>query len=297
MIIDIRKLTIVFLLATNAFSSEIEDRVHTTINAITGSDIHLSHEKRDFDVLTIKNSYRQTYVKEKFFLIQGGLHGDEKLTSEFVLWLAKRMKENRSLLNQLPKNVVIDFLPYANPDNYQKHRYNANNVNLNRNFSVLWGISTEPNGHKPFSEPETKAIQSLMQSRQYISAIDVHGYVPWIVAPSPPKHFASAPPLQKLRYNLWYEALKNGMSMLKGYELQNARDLGDGGSFEDWAFWTNNTLSFCLEMSHSQRLVHYPNQPEIDTYHSYEKYIYHMFQSALSIKKQIENKSIIANNP
>jgi hypothetical protein len=128
-------------------------------------------------------------AKERYrFLVQGGLHGNEKLASAFVLWLSQRLAKGESPLNKLQEQgASFDFLPYANPDGTHNHsRYNAKGVNLNRNFGVLWGIARENPGADRFSEPETRAIRYLFKARKYTAAVDVHGYINWLVAPSEP---------------------------------------------------------------------------------------------------------------
>ena len=168
------------------------------------------------------------------FLIQGGLHGNEILTSKFVRWLIERVANNQSPLNEID-NIEIDFIPVANPDSHGKSRLNSNNVNLNRNFGVLWGISKEPPGASAFSEAETKAVKRLFTDRKYLSAMDVHGYVNWIVLPTRLSR-------NKLKYNKWISETRKNIKILPGkYHIKFAGDLGDGGAFEDWAFWHQDT--------------------------------------------------------
>ena len=251
----------------------------TTIAEITGTPSHTSSEGRDMVVYSIK---RKSSLKEgpKFF-IQGGLHGNETQTSQFVLWLIKRIKEGKSPLNQLPEGSQIDFLPYANPDQYAKSRYNSNHINLNRNFSILWGKSREPAGSHPHSEKETKAIAALLKAGGYTAATDVHGYVNWIVGPSKAQ-FVKNTSLRKQRaYRKWMHALKRALPILDNYKIKDAGSLGDGGAFEDFAFWRLDTFAFCLEMKKKERV----NAKGQDTYQSYETFIGKMFQEAFFLKE------------
>lgn len=219
------------------------------------------------------------------FLVQGGLHGDEGLTVEFVTWLAARVTEGQSLLNGLPSNTAIDFVPVANPDSFRKSRYNAAGVNLNRNFGVLWGISREPFGPSAFSEPETRAIRALMSSRGYTAAIDVHGFVNWVVTPSSGRHISNASKEKTTLLEKWAQAAKRFLPTLGAYELKDAGSLGDGGAFEDWAFWGNDTLALCLEMHSHQRFQRRAGLQQ-DTFLAYESYIFNMFAEALVLTKQ-----------
>lgn len=221
------------------------------------------------------------------FLIQGGLHGNEVATSKFVRWLFRRVSAGISPLNNLPGNFAIDFVPYANPDRFGKSRYNANYVNLNRNFGAFWGRSFEPNGSGPFSEKETHAIRKLMSSKPYVAAVDVHGYAKWIVAPSQNPKGHTLADWQVDRYQRWRQALKGSMeSNLPGYKLISALGLGDGGAFEDWSFWHNDTLAFCLEMSSAKRFVK-EKSDLVDTFPRYEQFIFDMFSRAVSFQSQV----------
>src|SRR5690606_7548600 len=102
----------------------------------------------------------------------------------------------------------------------------------NRNFAVLWGLTRENPGEKSFSEPETRAIRSLFKARKYTAAVDVHGYINWIVAPSSPDDVrrAGGSPNRRLTamYRAWIADLRREMQLLPGYQLKTGAQLGDG---------------------------------------------------------------------
>ncbi|MFW7377913.1 MAG: M14 family metallopeptidase [Oligoflexus sp.] len=261
---------------------------NSTIAEITKQKQLVSSQMQPIRLTSIAIEPDATSNERHSFLIQGGLHGNETLTSEFVEWLSHKVQQGQSSLNQLPAGSTIDFLPQANPDAFGISRYNSNRVNLNRNFGVLWGMSTEPHGEQAFSESETQAIRQLMQTRRYLSAVDIHGYINWVVAPSPPQVLReSNNPMNRL-YRGWIEEIKNNLKVLPGYRVKKAGLLGDGGSFEDWAFWGNQTMSFCLEMSHPQRLAvsRHSAEQKFDTFEAYESYIHRMFSSAIKLHQQ-----------
>ena len=196
------------------------------------------------------------------FLIQGGLHGNELLGSEFVSWLAQRFSKGESLLNKLNRgNVAVDFVPYANPDGtIQFTRGNGNKINLNRNFGVLWGLTKENPGPAAFSEPETRAIRDLFAKQNYTGAIDVHGYINWVVVPTAPEDGLSGLPKADAKkmadYRRWTQAVKNETAAnLPGYEIKSAGSLGDGGAFEDFAWWGAGVPAACLEIFSTDRFV------------------------------------------
>jgi len=255
------------------------------------------------------------------FLVQGGLHGNEILGSDFVAWLAQRFAAGDSSLNHLNAGFVeIDFIPYANPDGTILYaRYNANHINLNRNFSVLWGVTKENPGSSSFSEPESKAIRELLLKRQYTGAVDVHGYVNWVVGPtSPGDSLKGLPKISAKKfeaYQNWNKALARAVSTeLPGYEFKTAGSLGDGGAFEDYAWWEANVPAFCLEAFSNQRYVMssaaarlldlltptmFERRPngENDMFLVYESFIKTMFQEAIKLQSESVDLKFTAAAP
>ncbi|MCK9368617.1 succinylglutamate desuccinylase/aspartoacylase family protein [Candidatus Dojkabacteria bacterium] len=106
------------------------------------------------------------------YLLIGTIHGNEKNTSILVNKLMKNFKANPSLI---PDDSKLVFVPILNVDGYIKNsRFNAHGVDLNRNSKTRdWQSLTyigytkikHGGGKTPNSEPEIKAIQSLI--RQY----------------------------------------------------------------------------------------------------------------------------------
>jgi hypothetical protein len=264
-------------------------------------------------------------------LIQGGVHGNETSTPKTVRWLARRYQEGTSSLRTLDSfGIALDFLPEANPGGLaENQRLNPKGVNLNRNFPVMWGATQENPGVHPFSELETQGIETLVRERQYLAAVDIHGYVPWVVAPSYPHEIQAVhsslntsgdhwrSPWTKIHgkstlidqssvlfdhskvtsHKLWIQSLRQEMAFLPDYEMHTAAGLGDGGSFEDWAYWQMGVYAFCLEMAEplvqdslERSTTDRPNdlgitpQDEVRLI-SYEKLIAKMFMHAIYLNK------------
>jgi hypothetical protein len=256
------------------------------------------------------------------FLIQGGLHGNELLGSEFVAWLAQRFAAGESLLNTLNQgHVEIDFVPYANPDGtIQFTRYNGNHINLNRNFGVLWGVTKENPGSKAFSEVETRAIRDLLNMRQYKGAVDIHGYINWVVVPTAPEDrvtgLPGANPTVLAQYQRWTTFIKKEtLTRLPGYEVKTAGSLGDGGAFEDYAWWGAGVPAACLELFSQDRFIPRTLAEKIvdlltpkafgsssilgqnsDMFIVYENYVHSLFQESLRIKSGQEKTSQMASS-
>ncbi len=231
----------------------------------------------------------ETYgaAKHKFY-IQSRLHGNETGTTTFTAWLMNRISEGKSLLNQLSsdvgESVTFDFLPIANPDGAKSEsRLNANQVDLNRNFGVMWGRTSGNPGASAFSEPETAAIKQIIEKGHYTAAVDVHGYVNWVVAPSSYQQVRFSERQvtfeQRYIYASWIKSIKSNLTLLNSYEIKTAGGLGDGGAFEDWAFWRANTLAFCLEVQEVK------DRGNLDAaFEQYERFLYASFKSAIQLK-------------
>ncbi len=244
----------------------------------------LSKQGNDFKILST-NSIGTTGDDEADyrFLIIGGTHGDEVMTSEFVAWLYARTASGKGRFAHMGDNVVFDFIPVLNVDNFGKSRYNHNDVNLNRNYSVNWGRSAERFGDMPFSESETKLIKALYDKFDYTAAADIHGYIDWVVAPSLPHKMSSHANFENTKkYTQWLGALKKNLYKLPSdnYQVLTDMNLNDGGAFEDWSFWQRDTPAFCLELSENIKA----KDKEVK-YKMYESYLFKMFREAIKMKK------------
>ncbi len=136
---------------------------------------------------------------EKEILLVGGIHGGYEWNT---ITLAQRFgtyfSDNPSAI---PEDVTITIVPVANPDGLQKvstadgmseitpnelaadttpGRFNANNVDLNRNFDCKWQPTStwqdkEVNaGTAAFSEPEAAALRNLIIEKQPAATVFWH---------------------------------------------------------------------------------------------------------------------------
>ncbi len=87
----------------------------------------------------------QKNLKEKpAALIIGGHHGRECITSEAALYCIKYLLANYAKDKRVRDwidSIVIIFIPNINPDGHDMvERKNANEVDLNRNYTFNWGV-------------------------------------------------------------------------------------------------------------------------------------------------------------
>ncbi len=128
----------------------------------------------------------------------GSIHGNEKIGAAVMMHFIKYLLSNYNS-NQNVKSLVdsreIFVIPLLNPDGYASNsRYNANGVDLNRDFGFMWdewGGSTSP-----FSQIESKKIQEYTEkimpslhfnyhSAGYYSSFDTINYL-WDYHPHDP---------------------------------------------------------------------------------------------------------------
>ena len=104
----------------------------------------------------------------------GTVRGGENPNSELVV---NRLQTHFAAnLESIPPEVALYFIPVLNPDGRAEgRRFNANNVDLNRNWDTpSWKSDTEQpggtvrnsGGQRPFSEPETQALRDLLLNLQ-----------------------------------------------------------------------------------------------------------------------------------
>ncbi|XP_037377783.1 carboxypeptidase O [Talpa occidentalis] len=129
---------------------------------------------------------------KKIIWMDCGIHAREWIAPAFCQWFVKEILQNykdNSKIRNLLRNLDLYVLPVLNVDGYiytwttdrhwRKSRSSHNNgtcfgTDLNRNFDVHWctvGSSKDCNdlkfcGTGPVSEPETKAVSSLIDSKK-----------------------------------------------------------------------------------------------------------------------------------
>ena len=104
-------------------------------------------------------------------LVMGGIHGDEPASVDVLLELVERMP--------LAGAPPLWLVPAANPDGLRAARKNsARDVDLNRNFPARSFRAEHAPGYwpgpAPLSEPETRALASLIDREGVRGAVAVH---------------------------------------------------------------------------------------------------------------------------
>ena len=132
---------------------------------------------------TVIEGYENTLKK---IILINGIHGGGRTkedsgdnpTSVFALYyLMKDICENSGQdgLEYLRRNVHFIIIPIANPWGFDNlSRYNANGVDINRNFDYKWA-KVEHTGTSAFSEKETQYIRDVINAnKDALFATDLH---------------------------------------------------------------------------------------------------------------------------
>lgn len=167
----------------------VEPIIPTPIRKVIGTSV----EGREIEVYTYGNG-------ETHLVFVGGIHGGYEWNSVLLSYqFMDYLEVNPSVI---PNNLTISVIPIANPDGVfaviQKEgrfslsdvpavvdttgtgRFNARDVDLNRNFDCKWNPEskwrgkTVSAGTTAFSEPEARAIRDFVLAKKPASVIFWH---------------------------------------------------------------------------------------------------------------------------
>ncbi len=189
---------------------------------------------------------------EPEFVYISTMHGDEPVGTELLIWLCDSLVQNYGVQPRITR--VVDSLdlwgvPLMNPDgNVLGQRYNANGVDLNRNFPVPDGVAGYDGTYD--LEPETQAMMDFLAQRHQVMTINFHtGAVcvnyPWdfdtVRAPDDPllvnRSLAYSIRNPTMYYGVFPQGITNGYDW---YEVD--------GSMQDWDYHTGNGPHLTVEL-------------------------------------------------
>lgn len=159
-------------------ATELDKEESTIGKSVEGRDITAYHYGTGSDI-------------ELLFV--GGIHGGYSWNTALVAYEA--MNYLKTNPNIVPENIKVTVIPVLNPDGLYKvvgtstagftradvspsqavqisGRFNANNVDLNRNFDCDWQINGKwqskivSGGNEVFSEPESQAIKNYIETKK-----------------------------------------------------------------------------------------------------------------------------------
>ncbi len=103
--------------------------------------------------------------------ILAAIHGNEPAGTTLVRRLGKYLQQQSHLMEG--RRVVL--LAVANPDGFaHRSRFNANGVDLNRNFPSANRVNERQSGATPLSEPEARVLKQLIEQYSPDRIISLH---------------------------------------------------------------------------------------------------------------------------
>ncbi len=146
--------------------------------------------------------------------INGNIHAREVIVPYVIMNFCELLADNYGIdqrITDIVNEREIWVLPVINPDGYlyneethpngggmwrKNKRYIDNvlyGVDLNRNFSFMWGFDNQGSspyvwsetyrGDSPASEPETQVVIDFVNSREFVSCINYHSHGDMIIFP------------------------------------------------------------------------------------------------------------------
>ncbi len=196
-------------------------------------------------------------VGEAELLMVGGIHGDEPVGRELLLWTLEHICDiykHHEPMKNLIDSLDLWVVPSLNPDGYAAmSRYNAHHVDLNRNFP------DRLEGQPVLLQAETESIMNFMQSHTFVASLSFHGgsmvvSYPW---DGNEQHrsglYTAAPDDATFRALAWSYASHNPI-MTNNREFPNGITNGAHwyvlyGGMQDWAYGIRGNLQVTVELS------------------------------------------------
>jgi MYXO-CTERM domain-containing protein len=182
--------------------------------------------------------------------ILGDHHGDEPSSGVLALATAEHLLsgygEDEAVTALLDRDEVW-IAPMVNPDGVARDsRYNANVVDLNRNYAHEWSASEFRAGDAPFSEPETHAVRAHGAWTALGAGLSMHSgetNLGWVW-----NHTAAATAdaalLEGMAHSYGLACTTPGFWVTNGAEWYPTR-----GDTNDWSYGRHGVLDFTLEVT------------------------------------------------
>lgn len=242
--------------------------------------------QHDIHAIKVSANVSEDLDKPAFYFI-GTHHAREPISMEVCVAILEHLTEGYGIdpdITHILDSSQVWIVPLLNPDGHKlvidqtdiwwrkNIRDNNNNgnidtaswgngydgVDLNRNYSHGWGnisasddpLSVTYHGLNPFSEPETSALKTLLESKRFLAGVSYHTYGEWVLYPYGYGHNLYAPDvteLSQLAINMAASIPKVGNGTYTPSPSFGLYPVS--GSFDDWSYGTRGTFSYTIEMA------------------------------------------------
>lgn len=214
------------------------------------TSIGQSVEGRELWALKISDNPDQEEPEPEIQWI-GGHHGNETISVEVPYYMAEYLLTNYGIdpeVTWLVDEREIWIIPMLNPDGHVAgSRYNAQGVDLNRNFLCPCGCNANDlPPDTPFYAPESRALRDFNVGMNPVTSLTFHAgavYVNYLwdytYAPTPDEPMIID--------------MSNVYSSHSGYPVTNGADWYIvHGSCQDWCYDTRGEIDWTIELSHDK---------------------------------------------
>ena len=242
-------------------------------------DMGRSHEGRKLLALKISRDVATSQGKAAV-LLNGAHHGNELMSSEFVLdaidYVLTRQDRSRQVKRWLDE-LVIWAVPMVNPDGRwhflettrrtgrkngedsdgSGQRDRLDGVDLNRNYPYRWHSLGERGsrsrksavyyrGHRAGSEPETQALMRLNNSEHFVASVSYHTGTVAVLAPYTIEGAKDPRPNEAWLFAEWLTGQLETHPEEREWELKRNLYAVDGTD-QDWHRHAHGTLALLIE--------------------------------------------------
>ena len=175
--------------------------------------------------------------------LAGNMHGDEHIGTEITLYFLRYLLTNYATnpqVQNLVNNREIWILPTLNPDGKVSNtRYNANGVDLNRDYGFFWAGDGGSPG--PSSQIENQHFMNHLLQNNITLEYNYHSAAYYVNYPWD-YHFADPPDSQHIiNLSLIYADSAN-LTAINGYDWYQVR-----GSLQDYTIGTSGAFAWTIE--------------------------------------------------
>ncbi len=195
--------------------------------------------------------------EEPEFLFISSIHGDEPVGYDMCIRLIKLLTEDYGTdprITNLVDNTEIWICPMFNPDGFVAgQRYNAQGVDLNRNYPMPFGINPNPDGN-PWA-PENIAMMNFLAERNFVLSANFHGGA--LVANYPWDYSHSLTPDNDLLIQAALTYSSNNSAMYNSSEFSQGITNGAAwyvitGSLQDWTYAYTDGMDITMEIGNTK---------------------------------------------
>jgi len=196
--------------------------------------------------------------------LTGSIHGNEYISGEILFRFIEYLTSEYgcdSRITELLESHYIAIIPIFNPDGHELgRRYNANNVDLNRNFTFYKDSPRRSyHGKTAFDQPESRAMRDYSAGRFHLSVTFHSGEV---VVNLPFDYSRDLPDENTLLWELGRIYADSGIDTIfkKNPDLYRYADEGVitgsnwyvvDGSLQDWSYKEAGCIDMTVEVARS----------------------------------------------